>query len=179
MLDYKGNISDHMDFDQLLSDIKKQQGDLRLFDPKMFDLADPGMRMMGDLWSRAGYDPSSIEWFNYYSGKHFDAAYTEKFSELFGCQPLKVWVSEIRPGKFFPRHWDVDTDVSSYEGKKLVRYHAHIQDYKFGQFFQVENQMCINYQKGDVYKWSSYDVWHGGGNIGMKPKYTFNYLGSE
>jgi len=176
---YQKNIANLIDTKGLLRTIKSAEGDRRSYDPEFFNLAVEGFKEVSDNWANAKYDPSSIEWFNYYSGVHFSNGFTKEFASMFNAEPIKVWVSEIRPGKCFPYHWDVDTDTSKYVEGKMVRYHMHLDDYKFGHFFVLENEYLSGYKAGDVYRWSDYRVWHGGGNIGETPKYIFNFLGID
>lgn len=173
------NVSDIVDTKTLLETVKQATGDHRTFDESFFDLDYAGFKEVSDNWTKAGYDESSIEWFNYYSGVHFDESYTSKFAEAVNATPVKVWVSEIKPGKCFPYHWDVDKDTSRYVEGKMVRYHMYLDEYKFGHFFILENDYLSGHAAGDTFKWRDYRVWHAGGNIGAEPKYIFNFLGIQ
>lgn len=171
------NISDVFPCDDLYNAIKDVEGDLRTFDPKYFNLELKKFAEISNNWKNAGYDDFSIQWYNFYSGKHFDSAFTDQFSQLMGAKPIKVWISKIMPGHCFPYHNDADEDESIYEGKNLVRYSLYIQDYKFGQIFILEDTPILGHKKGDVWRWRNHTVWHGGGNLGFDPKFIFNYLG--
>jgi hypothetical protein len=171
------NISDKFDCDELLSIVKDQPGDCRTFDPSFFDLNDKKFGSIGDLWNRAKYENSSIEWFNYYSEKDFPEQFSKDFGDLFNADPIKVWISRINPGKCFPRHWDADYKEDQYTGKELVRYQMFLKDYEFGHIFILEDIPILDQKKGNVWKWRNHLVWHGGANIGFEPKFIFNFLG--
>jgi hypothetical protein len=179
MAQYIDNISDRLDCNLLLETISSTSGDRRTFDPNFFDIADPKFGTIGDLWNRAGYDVNSIEWFNYYSGKDFPEQYSLDFGNLFNADPIKVWISKIRPGRCFPRHWDADYKEDQYKGKQLVRYQMFLKDYEFGHIFILEDTPILAHKQGDVWRWRNHLVWHGGANIGFKPKYIFNFLGAQ
>lgn len=163
----------------LMKSVNQCDGDRRTFNKDFFDLSDPGMQEIKNLWESVGYEESSIEWYNYYAGIHFDQLFADKFAEQVNAESLKVWVSKILPGKFFPRHWDVDTDTSKYQDKDIVRYHMHLKDYEFGHFFVLEDEYIAYHNSGDVYKWKNHKVWHAGGNIGITPKFIFNFVGGR
>lgn len=176
---YINNVSDKINCNLLLDTVNQSLGDRRTIDQALFDLTNPKFNSIMDLWKRAGYQSNSIEWFNYYSGTHFPEQYAIDFGNLFNSNPIKVWISKIYPGRCFPRHWDADYNEDQYTGKQLVRYQMFLEDYKFGHVFILENTPIVAHNQGDVWKWRNHLVWHGGANIGFKPKYIFNYLGSE
>lgn len=174
---YVDNFNDRLDIKSFFEHVAAQEGDRRSFEKQFFDLDSPGFVEIADSWNTAGIQPSSVEWFNYYSGVHFDEEFTNQFADLVGAIPVKVWVSKILPGKFFPRHIDVDYDTEKYVEGKMVRYHMHITNHSFGHFFVLEDLYIAGYKPGDVYQWRDYRVWHAGGNVGQVPKYNFNFLG--
>lgn len=178
MTTYIGNIADKIDCDSLLAIVSNAEGDKREFDPKFFDLSDSRFKQITDLWERSGYTKGSIEWFNYYSGKDFPEEYTNQFSDIVNADPIKVWISRIRPGRCFPRHWDADYKEDEYKGKDLVRYQLFLRDYVFGQVFILEDTPIIGQKKGDLWRWRNHLVWHGGSNIGFENKFIFNFLGA-
>jgi hypothetical protein len=176
---YLGNFQNQIDITQILSEIKNSKGDRRVFDGSYFDMTKPGFDIILDNWKKSDYQLSMIEWFNYYSGIHFNKIHSELFGSIFNAEPIKVWISEIRPGKCFPYHWDADYDTKKYIEDKMVRYQMFIEDYKIGHFFVLDDITLVGYKSGDVYKWKDYRVWHAGGNIGFESKFIFNFLGIE
>lgn len=178
MAEYITSVADRIDCDQLLDTVYHLDGHRRTFDKSFFDISDSKFGNIGNLWERANYNTNSIEWFNYYSGSDFPEQYSIDFGNLFNADPVKVWISKINPGKCFPIHWDADYNEEQYSGKTLVRYQMFLKDYEFGHIFILEDVPILGYGKGDVWKWRNHTVWHGGVNIGFKPKYIFNFLGS-
>jgi hypothetical protein len=177
MTAYIGNYKEHFDFETLVNTVKSCEGDRRVFDGSYFDMTKPGFGEIMNNWSEAKYDLASIEWYNFYSGVHFSKDVGEKFESLFNATAIKVWISNIRPGKCFPYHWDADTNTEKYIEGKMVRYQMFIEDYKLGHFFVMSDTTLTGYKQGDVYKWDDYKEWHAGGNIGFTPKFIFNFLG--
>lgn len=177
MTKFIGNYSKDIDLSAIITEVKSSAGDKRVFDGSYFDMSKGGFKEIMDQWLAAGYDMGSIEWFNYYSGQQFNASHTDKFGQLFNAIPVKVWVSEIRPGKCFPKHWDADSDTSEYVEGKMVRYQMFLEDYKIGHYFLLEDLTLVGYKAGDVFQWQDYKEWHAGGNIGFEPKFIFNFLG--
>jgi hypothetical protein len=174
---YTGNFKNDIELVNLLEEVKSSNGDRRVFVDSYFDMTKPGFNIIMDNWQKAGYELSAIEWFNYYSGTQFNESHTTKFGELINAKPVKVWVSEIRPGKCFPYHWDADTNTDSYVEGKMVRYQMFLEDYKPGHYFVMDDCTLTGYKAGDVYMWDDYRVWHAGGNMGFSTKYIFNFLG--
>jgi len=179
MTKYIGNFSEQLKIKNLLATVKETTGDRRTFEGTYFDLSKPGFTEIMDNWSKAEYNLSSIEWFNYYSGIQFSKSYASEFGNLVNAEPVKVWISEIKSGKCFPYHWDVDTDTSMYVEEKMVRYQMMLEDYVLGHFFVLDDITLTGYKMGDVYQWDNYKDWHGGGNISFTNKYTFNFLGKH
>lgn len=177
MTTYIGNYKDHFDLDSLANTVKSTAGDRRVFDGSYFDMSTAGFSDVMDNWAKANYSLKSIEWFNYYSGVHFPQEISDRFGSLVNATPVKVWISNIRPGKCFPYHWDVDINTEKYVDGKMVRYQMFIEDYQLGHFFVMDDMTLTGYKQGDVYMWNDYREWHAGGNIGFTPKYIFNFLG--
>ena len=174
---YIGNFSESINLDQLVKEVKQNKGDRRTFQDSYFDTSINEFNNILTNWNDAEYDISCIEWFNYYNGVQFSTEYTKIFSSLVNATPVKVWVSEILPGKCFPYHWDVDTNTSLYVGNKMVRYQMMVEDCVLGHYFVLDDVTLTGYKKGDVYKWNDYKEWHGGGNISFVNKYIYNFLG--
>jgi len=177
MTTYIGNFANLINIDDLLQEVKSSNGDRRIFEDSYFDVTKPGFSDIMNNWRQADYKMNHIEWFNYYNGVQFSNSYTEKFAAAVNATPVKVWISEIHPGKCFPYHWDVDLDTSNYEEGKMVRYQMMMHDYILGHFFVLEDKTFTGYKKGDVYMWNDYREWHAGGNISFTKKYMYNFLG--
>jgi hypothetical protein len=120
----------------------------------------------------AGYDESTVEYRHYQSGKHFDKKYQEVLGNLVGATPIMCWVSEIRPGKCTPWHWDINPWEE--EHKKLgtlVRYFCFISPPTAGHVFVTQDDAYYNEVQGAVYQYSHIHAWHAGTNVGIVPKF--------
>lgn len=177
MTQYIGNFSEFIDLNKLIEEVKQSSGDRRTAQESYFDKNVADFNEILNNWKNAEYDVSCIEWFNYYNGVQFSTEHTNIFSSLINAEPIKVWVSEILPGKCFPYHWDVDVNTSTYIENKMVRYQMMLEDCVLGHYFVLDDITLTGYKKGDVYKWNDYKAWHGGGNISFVNKYIYNFLG--
>jgi hypothetical protein len=175
------NMSDIIDCDSILQQVRSSQGDFRTMEETLFKSENKEAMDLFQSWIDAGYDKDSVQWWNYYCGKHFDKSLINGLCKHFKVIPKKVWVSKIEPGQCFPLHWDIDEDVNRYyEDKKdptFLRLQIHLDDYKFGHVFIIEDTPTIDHKKGDCYIWRDYKAWHGGANIGFEDKFQLNFLG--
>jgi hypothetical protein len=119
-----------------------------------------------------GYDASTVEYRHYQSGKHFDKKYQEALGKLVGATPIMCWVSEIRPGKCTPWHWDINPWEEEHKKLgKLVRYFCFMSPPAVGHVFVTQDDAYYNEPQGAVYQYSHTREWHAGTNVGIVPKY--------
>lgn len=120
----------------------------------------------------AGYNNSTVEYRHYKAGQHFSNDYVTQLGEIVGATPLMCWVSEIRPGKCTPWHWDINPweDEQKKLGK-LVRYFCFLSKPQPGHIFVTEHDAYYNEQQGAIYQYSNLRDWHAGANIGLTPKF--------
>lgn len=132
-----------------------------------------------ELWDKAGYDLSQIEWYDYYPGTHVDIEIERKFAELINVTPRRTFISELYPGRCVPYHWDVEDNEKQWlaEGS-LVRYVCFMDKPQFGHTFILEDEMFYNIEQHRVYQWDHYKNWHAGANCGSEPYYLFHMLGT-
>ena len=124
----------------------------------------------------AGYfEVNSVQFYHYKPKTHFDQKFVDQFSNIVKAKPLEVFVSEIRPGRMVPWHWDIDND-DKYQGR-IVRYHVHLSDPAPGHVFMLEGISLYGREQGDMFKWDHHKVWHAGANCGFSPKFLFNFKG--
>lgn len=89
---------------------------------------------------------------------------------------------KLRPGMCMPLHQDYPLYGKKYdeEGKAIKnkdnveRYIIPLQDYKRGHIFLYDNEILINYKKGDLFKHEGEDVWHAAANMGHATRLTYN-----
>jgi len=168
-----------IDWQSLVNDLLTKEGDARTFGGNFYHNTDGRFDEVISLWKTAGYDKSgTVEWINYYPGKHFDSSVIKLFEEYTNTTCARAWVSKIRPGRYAPYHMDIDDDEELYLSKgELVRYTAHPGISERGQVLIVEDSLFHLEEQGNVYMWPNHRAWHAGGNCSFKPKFLFNFLG--
>lgn len=182
-----GNFKQFIDCDSLINSLKSTQPDRRTsFNPygevvELDSELKAAKEFMGKQWTDAGYmGSSSVEWLNYYPGRHFEHSVVEKFSELVNADPYNIWVSSLMPGKTVPWHWDIIKDYQIHKhNPKVVRYTMFIDTPQVGKIFVLNNEAFHFIDQGEVYKWYKWDEWHLGVNAGLTQKFIFNYIGFE
>ena len=163
----------------LIDELQNKDGDVRSYGGNFYHNDDGRFDEIINLWKTAGYDKSgTVEWINYYPGKHFDASVIKQFEEYTNTECIRAWISKVRPGRYAPYHKDIDDDEELYLARgELVRYTAHPSISEKGQVFIVEDSVFHLEEQGNVYQWPSYRAYHAGGNCSFKPKFLFNFLG--
>lgn len=132
-------------------------------------------------WNNANYNFKHIEWYDYYPGEHFSIEVQNKFADLVGADPRRVFLVELYPGKCVPYHWDVEDKETEWlaQGDQLVRYVCFVDKPKFGHALILEDQCFYNVTEHEIYEWDSYKSYHAGTNAGSEPYYTFHFLGAK
>lgn len=126
----------------------------------------------------AGYNESTVEYRHYQAGKHFDNKYQEALGKLLNATPIMCWVSEIRPGKCTPWHWDINPWEEEHKQLgELVRYFCFLSAPAPGHIFVTEEDAYYNEPQGNVYQYKDIHSWHAGTNIGLVPKYLLTFTG--
>lgn len=179
----KGNISSFIDCNDLIRQV--QQHTVEPYHGLM-DLS-PGDQFYEDylyitqLAQMAGYNEGdSVEFRHYNAGEHFDQSIADQFSKFLNAKQLLCWVSEIRPGKCAPWHWDILP--WEHEWKKLgnlVRYFCFISPPTPGHVFLVEDECFYFEEQGTVYQYPNLYVWHAGSNVGFSSKYLLTFTGYQ
>jgi hypothetical protein len=165
-------VDDNIESGELFkdADIQVKQEDVTGLTQSYYDLI--------SIWEKANYRLSDIEWYDYYPGQHFDYSVQQKFEELVGAKPLRVFVSEVRPGKMVPYHWDIeDFEVEWVKLGEMVRYVCFMQEQEPGHLLFLDEEIMYGLPKNSIYQWRSRKNWHAGVNCGFKPYYLFHYLG--
>jgi len=132
-----------------------------------------------DTWQAANYTLSDIEWYDYYPGEHFPIEVQEAFGKLVNASPLRVFVSQVDPGRNVPYHWDVEDNEQEWLSQygNLVRYVCFIDKPQFGHVLILEDECFYNVAQHEVYEWNNYRSFHAGTNCGSTPYYLFHFLG--
>lgn len=177
---YIGNIQHLVDCDQLISNLKKHQVepfngfiDLPTDHPSYNDLHDQHV-----LLSNVGYDETTVEFRHYDSGVHYDNSVMDAIGTLTNSTPLFSWISEIRPGKCAPWHWDVNPwEQEQKQLGTLVRYFCFLSKPAPGHIFVTEHDAYYNEPQGSIYQYQDIHSWHAGSNVGLVPKFLLTFTG--
>jgi hypothetical protein len=126
----------------------------------------------------AGYTSATVEYRHYQSGIHFNNNHENVIGELVGAVPLMCWVSEIRPGKCTPWHWDINPWEKEHKHLgQLVRYFCFLSKPEPGHVFVTEEDAYYNEDQGTIYQYADMHSWHAGSNIGIVPKFLLTFTG--
>lgn len=127
---------------------------------------------------KAGYrDGNSIEFRHYYYPQHFDFSFIKEIESLTNTKHLKSFVSEIKPGKCAPWHWDINPDLKHYPVNLVERFVCFINKPKFGQAFMIEEECFYMEPQGNIYRYPNLNSWHAGFNAGLETKFLFTFTG--
>ena len=113
----------------------------------------------------AGYDLTQTYWHHYDQ----DSCPLNPGTPFDTDKELMWWFIKLTPGKFMPMHRDPHT----IEFKNPKRYWMPLQDYHEGHIFMYNNQVLVDYKKGDLYEYPNAQEIHGACNIGYTPRLTF------
>jgi hypothetical protein len=182
MKKFIGNLSDKLDCDKLINTLQQHtvapcHGHMEL------DSTNPFYQEYIEqtrILKQAGYDESTVEYRHYQSGTHFDKQVELIISELTGAIPLLCWISEIRPGKCTPRHWDINPWEKEQEKLgELVRYFCFLSKPTMGHVFVTSEDCYYMEEQGNVYQYSHRHEWHAGANVGLEPKFLLTFTGYQ
>jgi hypothetical protein len=130
------------------------------------------------LATAAGYTQgNSIEFRHYYPARHFDLDFVREFELITKSKSLLNYVSEIRPGKCAPWHWDINPLLDTYPLGQIVRYACFIDTPKKGQAFMIEEDCFYMEPQGSIYQYPTLTSCHAGFNAGLETKFLFTFTG--
>lgn len=132
-----------------------------------------------ETWRKAGYRLEDISWHDYYPGHHFPIEVQNIFSEIIQAKPLRVFISEVFPGKIIPYHWDVEDKEDEWLKKygMLYRYVCCIDKPRHASVLVFDDEVLYNNKQGDIFQWNNYKDYHSAANGGEFPQYYFHFLG--
>ena len=131
-----------------------------------------------NTWIDAGYNLPEIQWYDYYPDEHFDPDVETQFSRIVNAEPLRVFVSEVYPGRNVPYHWDVeDKEEEWLKSVEIKRWVCFIDKPQFGHVLILEDQCFYNIKQHEIWEWDSYKSYHAGTNCGIEPYYLFHFVG--
>ncbi len=131
-----------------------------------------------EMLKSVGYDEHTVEYRHYQSGVHFHKNYELVISMAVNPKPLMCWVSEIRPGKCTPWHWDINPWEKEHEQLgTLVRYFCFLSKPSAGHVFVTADDAYYMEQQGSIYQYADLHSWHAGSNVGLAPKFLLTFTG--
>ena len=118
-----------------------------------------------------GYDLNKTYWYIYEPDTFpFDIELPFEIDNSFNSL---WWGIKMNPGNFMPIHKDPHTyDPELYDVK---RYWMALQDWEHGHIFMYEDQVLVNYKKGDVFSYPNAQAIHCACNIGNTTRLTFHF----
>ena len=133
-------------------------------------------KMLADV----GYDSSTVEYRHYQTNKHFSEDVANVFGKIVNATPLLCWISEIRPGKCTPWHWDINPWEEEHKKKgQIVRYFCFISKPAPGHVFVVGQDAYYYEEQGAIYQYPDIHAWHAGTNIGLESKFLLTFTGYQ
>jgi len=131
-----------------------------------------------ELLKSAGYNENTVEYRHYQSGVHFHKNYETAIALAVNAKALMCWVSEIRPGKCTPWHWDINPWEKEHKQLgEIVRYFCFLSEPAPGHIFVTEQDAYYNEPQGSIYQYEDIHAWHAGTNVGLVPKYLLTFTG--
>ncbi len=179
---YIGNCSIKFDCDKLINDILEHKvepshGHMELDIDNPFY---PEYLKQTQMLSQAGYNESTVEYRHYKSGEHFSLEYVDAISDIVSAKPIMCWISEIRPGKCTPWHWDINPWEEDHKKLgSLVRYFCFLSKPQPGHIFVTEDDAYYNEPQGSIYQYADIHSWHAGSNVGLTPKFLLTFTGYQ
>lgn len=177
---YQGNLNQHVNCDDILAEIKihtvkPSHGHMILPKDNPF-YADSVNQTI--LLQTVGYDESTVEYRHYQGEKHFNGETVTKFGDLVNATPLMCWISEVRPGKCIPWHWDINPWEQEHKQLgELVRYFCFLSKPQPGHIFVTSTDAYYMEKQGAIYQYEDLHQWHAGANVGLAPKFLLTFTG--
>jgi hypothetical protein len=178
MAKYIGNLTPIIDFTKLIIDLRPGAVDqMHIYKnniTKDNEFAYNSQKILQD----AGYPDLAWDGITYSPVTHFDREIIFKLNKAFNSICTSCWISELKPGRVAPPHWDIDrrdTEFSKYG--TLVRFNVAMGDPVQGHAFFVDNECLVDQKSGDAYEWDDPHGIHSGSNCGLTSKFLLIYAG--
>lgn len=180
MKHYIGNCQPNIDCEKLISDLQLQKVEpfhefmtLPNNNPYFDDINNQIISL-----TKAGYNESTVEYTHYKSGTHFSKDIEIEFGKIVKANPLICWISEIKPGKCSPWHWDVNPwEHEHNQLGTVVRFFCFLSKPAPGHIFIVESDAYYYETQGAIYQYPDVRSYHAGTNIGLETKYLLTFTG--
>ena len=104
-----------------------------------------------------------------------------KMAELSGLKKPQIMFLEQPPGKAIPWHRDSYNNYRRNFAKvsddtEVIRYLVQLNDWKWGHYVAVGNDVLHQYSIGDIHCWKE-GIYHATGNIGYWPRWSLTITG--
>lgn len=159
-----------------------------------------------DLWPEDDLKPMDIHNLGWGKKDNIKVGYTEhntqkyqlfnsdkipnifyKMADVSGLENYSVALFKQNPGQTNPWHFDTyqgvvnkykkqGINLSDDDIKNIKRYLIVLEDWNWGHFLQVGNNVLSQWRAGDIYTWD-YGMYHTSGNVGQTPKITAHITG--
>ena len=172
---YIGNSCEAVDWKSYVSSLDPKNGRTRGKDQQDDIHANPKVAALQKVWEQAGYtDNPSVGWIDY----EIPFEMVQQFADWVGVTPIGGWVTSVPPGYCVPWHPDyTDREEELLSKGQVLRFTCHIGEPKWGQVLVLEDHAFHMEAQGNTYQWSDWQDWHGGMNMGLEPKFLFNFMG--
>ena len=107
----------------------------------------------------------------------------ETIKDISGLNYATIACFKQDPGNTNPWHFDTyqgavgnKGNISENDRHKIQRYLLFLEDWHWGHFLQVGNNVLFHWKAGDIYTWK-YGMYHLSTNGGIKPKWTCQITG--
>lgn len=170
-----GNSSSVIDWQELVANLRTVEGRFRGSDQEDDIHHNPKVAELRKTWIEAGYDGNkAVGWFDYDVPQNV----INVFANFVNANTIGAWITSVPPGYCVPWHYDItDEEAELLANGQVLRYTCHISEPKFGQVFVLEDDVFHMQPQGSVYQWTDWQQWHGGMNMGLEPKFLFNFMG--
>ena len=129
---------------------------------------------------RWGYTPESTR--KYHLFDNIPNKFLE-IGELTGLSDYSVSLLKQPPGATNPWHYDTHfalgqktNSTEEYLEKNSRRYLIMLEDWHWGHFIQIGNNVLSQWKAGDIFTWP-FGMWHTSANAGIEPKLTMQVTG--
>lgn len=169
-----GNSCEVIDWKNIVADLQNQKGTFKGSNQEEDIHHNPKVANLRKTWQDAGYDGNhAVGWIDY----EVPDGIVETFSEWIGINPIGAWITSVPPGYCVPWHPDYnDEENELLRNGNVLRFSCHISEPKWGQVFVLEDHVFHLETQGNTYQWNDWQDWHCGMNMGLEPKFLFNFM---
>lgn len=181
MAEFFANLSDQIDFDQLLNSLTKGHQEVFYVFDKEGNIPDDINPEDLDYVKRvhtAGYKDPICNDLMFHPFYHFDENLVYKLDQIFGTVCNMCWIDRVCPGRVMIPHRDYDDREQILEKYgTIVKYHIHLGAPTPGHILVVNDHAHHMEAQGNCYKWNHYLDWSSASNSSFTDKYVLNYRG--